>query len=39
VGEKYGQHDKAHCQCGSKGSEDGLGKVETRFIPTNKVDE
>jgi hypothetical protein len=32
--QKYGQHHKTHCQRRIKGTEDGLGKGETRVLPT-----
>lgn len=37
--QKCGQHDKTHCQRRTKGTEDSLGKDETRVLPTETAGE
>ena len=37
--QKYGQHDKTRCERRTKGTEDGLGKGETRVLPTETAGE
>ena len=37
--QKHDQHDKTHCHRRTKGTEDGLGKGETRVLLTETVGE
>jgi len=37
--QNYGQHGKTHFRRRTEGTEDGLGKGETRVLPTERVGE